>query len=191
MITRRTFLIGAASALTISAINKFKWFLDNRGSPLLEVPEEPAEILYVDLAGNFHLELGDITERGPCITWWEFFEQRGGKPTKLSEYRSIYERYGVKPSQFDDWCEDEEYDTPWYRNDSPTACAYHTLSKLNIGPEFKNASGEFIGGLKFINCPTMVSDYIGVHAENEISLSLLQHRLNELNTGIALQLING
>ena len=191
MITRRTFLVGAATALTFPVIDKFKWFIDNRGIPLLEGPEKPTEILYVNLADNCHLELGDITENGPCITWREFLEQRGwNKPTKFSEFRTIYECWGVKPSELNDICEHEEYDSYWYRNESPTASAVQLLSGLDIGPKFRDASGEFLGGLKFIDRPSMCSDYIGVHAECKLSLSLLQQRLNELNTGLALQLFN-
>ena len=46
--------------------------------------------------------------------------------------------------------------------------------------------GDQVGGLIFYDGPMPGSDYLAVHAECGVTLSLLQHRLNELNTGIRL-----
>ena len=55
MITRRTFLIGAGSALTLSIVDKFVWHLDNKGLPLIHKPENPSEVLFVDRAYDYEI----------------------------------------------------------------------------------------------------------------------------------------
>ena len=42
----------------------------------------------------------------------------------------------------------------------------------------------------FINWDAPGHDYMGVHADDDLSVSLLQHRLNVLKTGIAVKLVD-
>ena len=77
---------------------------------------------------------------------------------------------------------------PWLRTDSPNANAYYLLEHLDIGPDLTGANGE-LGGIHFIDgeCPSY--DYLGVRCEDELSVSLLQARLNELDTGLAVRVV--
>ena len=74
----------------------------------------------------------------------------------------------------------------WSYRNSPNARAYHLLNGLDLGSELRASNGA--GELRFIDgaCPGI--DYLGVHAADELSLSLLQHRLNQLETGIHIRL---
>ena len=71
---------------------------------------------------------------------------------------------------------------------SPNALAFKLLEDLDIGPKLAGP-GDEVGGLEFIDGDAPGHDYLGVHADDALSISLLQHRLNELDTGIAVELI--
>jgi len=63
-----------------------------------------------------------------------------------------------------------------------SAKAYRFLDKLDLGLDFERE--DSVGHLEFIDGPNPCSNYLGVQTEDPISVSLLQKRLNELNTGI-------
>ena len=70
----------------------------------------------------------------------------------------------------------------WCRTDSPNARAYRLLEKLDLGP---NLTGkDAVGEINFIDGPCPGNDYLGVEAPTQLDISLLQKRLNDLNTGI-------
>jgi hypothetical protein len=75
----------------------------------------------------------------------------------------------------------------WARWDSPNAVAYHRLDSLDLGPELAAAGAA--GELRFIDGPCPGNDYLGVHAADALTLSLLQQRLNQLETGIHVAII--
>jgi hypothetical protein len=98
-----------------------------------------------------------------------------------------------------DWCWDEDEDVDfdaqmdwwdvvdnWARVDSPNAKAYRLLEDLDLGPDLvgENAVGE----IRFIDGPCPGNDYLGVEVPTLVDISLLQKRLNELNTGIRVSL---
>jgi (p)ppGpp synthase/HD superfamily hydrolase len=61
-----------------------------------------------------------------------------------------------------------------------------TWNQEKIGPVLRGRSGE-VGELEFMDGPHPGSNYLGVHARDDLSISLLQHRLNVLGTGIAVE----
>ena len=73
--------------------------------------------------------------------------------------------------------------------DSPNARAYRLLEGLDLGPDFN--SPDAVGEIKFIECPSIGSNYRGVKADDLVSVSLLQERLNQLNTGIHVRMWEG
>jgi len=188
MITRRTFLIGAGSALTLSIVDKFVWHLDNKGVPYIQKPENPSKVLFVDRAYDYEINLGRFPDDYPTGTWRELLVDMLGhkNPTALSQFKELYYDYGVKPHELDTECDD--YYEYWCRIASPNALAYNLLEGLNIGTKLAGP-GDEVGGLEFIDGDAPGHDYLGVHADDDISISLLQHRLNELNTGIAVEVI--
>jgi hypothetical protein len=190
MITRRKFLIGAGSVLTLPLLNMFTWHLENMGVPLIEAPAQPKNVIYVSAYMDYQLNLNEFPDKIPSITWREFlFEKLGySVPKHRRDFRRIYDEWGVMPHQFDDECEDYVWEPYWCRVESPNALAYDLLDRLEIGREL-TGPGEAAGGLQFVDGPMPGSDYLGVHADDELSVSLLQHRLNELGTGIAIEMI--
>ena len=77
----------------------------------------------------------------------------------------------------------------WLCTDSPMARAYRVLEKLDLGPDLN--SKDAVGQIDFLECPNMGSWYVGTQTEDPVSVSLLQKRLNDLNTGIRVTLVEG
>ena len=191
MSTRRAFLVGASSALTLPIVSKFEWFIETKGRPLIEVPKRPMDTLFVDLDSNGQITLGPQVYDLPEITWGEYLAQYlvGGElPTCPSELQELCEDYGVEVDALDCGCDSEFWIDSWARTESPNANAYHLLTSLDIGPELCGGPGE-IGELDFIDGAAPGNDYLGVHVYDDLSISLLQHRLNVLEQNIAVEVI--
>ena len=189
MVTRRAFLIGSAATITLSLVDKFYTFIENHGEPLIQAPKNPSGVLYVYPDRDYQLGLnGDPWKIDfPYASWQEYLVEEQGydNPTKLSDFRAIYRDWGFMPSQLQEpvpW----EHVAEMMERRGPGADAFHLLDSLDIGP-YLEFDGRVAGGLKFYDGPMPGSNYLGVEAEDDISVSLLQHRPNQLNTGIAVQ----
>ena len=90
--------------------------------------------------------------------------------------------YGITVDDLNKPAHVEAYMDAWCRADSPNAKVFYLLDSLDIGSELRH--GDQFGGLIFYDGPMPGGGYLAVHAECGATLSLLQHRLNELNTGI-------
>ena len=193
MITRRAFLIGSAATVTMSLVDKYYSFIENHGEPLIEAPKNPSRILYAVPEHDYQLGL-DCDPRVinfPYENWLEYLVGDWGcetpTPTKLSDFRDIYWNFGLAPSQLREPVpEDQRYE--YFDGRGPTADAHHFLERLDIGPDIE-IDGEVAGGLIFYEGPMIGSNYVGVHAEDDISLSFLQHRLNQLGQNIKVELM--
>lgn len=187
--TRRAFIVGVGSALTLPIVSKFEWFIETEGRPLIEVPRHPVETLFVGLYSEGQITLGPEIYGPPTITWREYLTQyvAGGElPRRRSELREICNEYGIEPDGLDSECDPEFWIENWARTESPNANAYHLLDNLDLGPELCGGPGE-IGALDFIDGDAPGSDYLGVHVYDDLSISLLQHRLNVLEQNIAVE----
>ena len=60
--------------------------------------------------------------------------------------------------------------------------AHYYLDALDLGNELSGPNA--VGGLDVFENSNMVSCWRGVRADDEVTLSLLQRRLNDLGTGI-------
>ena len=90
--------------------------------------------------------------------------------------------WGITEEQLDDIvCSDMVFDA-WELSDAPCYRAYSLLDSLDLGTDL--AGPNAVGGLEFIQGPCPGNNYTAVHARDEITLSLLQQRLNDLGTGI-------
>lgn len=189
MISRRSFLIGAGGFLTLSLIERYLAFLENHGEPLIEAPRNPDQVLYVypDREFDMGFNADPWGVEIPDITWEEYLIEIDGydKPTTLSDFRKILRYEGLFPSELKQhvpeyvWMEHFAYS-------GPNGQAFDLLKKLNIGSTLE-IEGEELGGLIFYDCDGPCSSYRGVQAEDDLSVSLLQHQLNELETGIAVR----
>jgi len=183
-ITRRQFLISTTRSgvglILPSYYEKVYSFFENHGEPLLEVPSRFSEDLYADFNGpDYQLNLGKPVYELPKMTWREVFERYHGW---LPDPEELEDEFGITAGDLDNPADEDAYMDSWCRSDSPNAEAFHLLESLDIGTGIRH--GDQVGGLVFYDGPMPGSDYLGVHAECAVTLSLLQHRLNELNTGI-------
>jgi hypothetical protein len=130
---------------------------------------------------GFELNRGDPWEQPPEMTIREF----------AREYYGCVEEYIERHCDPDDDEYELDLDGPadefilaetWYYRDSPSARAYRLLEDLDLGSTLEGQ--DAVGGLRFIDGLHPGNDYFGVLADDEISISLLQKRLNDLNTGI-------
>ena len=187
-ISRRNFILGTAAGLILpSYYDKVFTFFENHGEPLIEAPRQATiDLFAVDWGGgiiDFHL--GEVANEPP------------GAMT-LREYAERY--FGGEQGYLDAYCEEREevdfneiayksmVETTWTRNNSE-AKAHRLLEKFDLGSDFD--SDDAVGQLEFLDCPGMCSEYLGVQTEDPISVSLLQKRLNELNTGIRITMAQG
>ncbi len=157
-------------------------YWENHGEALIEVPKTTEiELIAVDRGGDgLELNWGDPWEGPPKMTVREFARR----------YCGGEEAYRI------DWCwEEEEVDFDaqmdwwdvvdcWARVDSPNAKAYRLLENLNLGPDL--VGKDAVGEIRFIDGPCPGNDYLGVEAPSLVDVSLLQKRLNDLDTGIRL-----
>lgn len=190
-ITRRQFLLGSAAGLILPSFYEraFSYF-ENHGEPLLIAPKHPGEILYAcpDFAEvGFRLNLGEPGTEPPEMTIREFCLAFGeGDPKYWWRDQWLCD----DDADVDDIDMDAQMD-PWYVQDwwdlkySPYAAAYHYLESLDLGPQLKGHKAA--GGLDFYCGGSPGNSFLAVDAMDEVSLSLLQQRLNELRTGIKVE----
>lgn len=181
-VTRRQFLLSTAGAAVGAIIPSFYHraleFLERCGKPLLIPPERITEdLLVVDLNGYPELCLGDPYAGPPAMSYREFFTRY-----RPEAFDSLEEDWGLEPSDLDKLIDEDHVWDEWLWWDSPSARAYHTLWSLDLGRKLKGPNA--IGGLDFLEESNMVSTWLAVRPRDEVTLSLLQQRLNDLGTGI-------
>lgn len=186
-ITRRQFLLGTTAGLILpSFFERVYSFAENHGEPLLIAPKRPAETMYVCSDFALQLHLGDPGKGPPDMTIREYclkYESSDPETWWREEWVGTDEPEPVDVDmQMDEWAVLDR----WIREDSSTAKAYRYLESLDLGSGF-NAPNP-VGGLDFIDGACPGNDYLGVEAIDEVSVSLLQQRLNELKTGIKIEM---
>jgi hypothetical protein len=189
MLTRRTFLVGAAGSITTALVQKFEWFIRENGVALIEAPRIATTELYVGFGfEELEITLGPPEEDPGIVSWAEFFQHKSGSEplTRIELLDACYD-WGLDEGDLGNNCDWETWFCFWGRNQSPRAKAYRLLDSLDLGPELTGARGE-VGGLDFLDGPSIASNNLGVQAADALSVSLLQYRLTELGTGIELVL---
>ena len=181
-ITRRQFLLSTAGASIGAIVPGYYFralqFFEQFNKPLLEPPTRVTEELFTfSKCDDFELCLGDPSELPPAMSVREFFTRY--QPEELDAY---VENWGQGPEVLDDQMDDDYVWDYWFMHDSPAARAYSYLDSLDLGPEL--AGPNVVGGLEFFEDSNMVSSWCGVRYKDEVTLSLLQQRLNDLGTGI-------
>ena len=184
-ITRRQFLLSTAGASVGAIIPTFYFraleFFEQFGEPLLVAPARTTRELYLDNDWRERELLLSPYEELPNMTFREYFARYNPEGIETFE-----DDWGRGPEALDDLMEPEWYWDDWWTLDSPQARAYHYLQTLDLGPEL--ASRNAVGGLEFYEDGNFVSHWCGVRYENDVTLSLLQKRLNDLGTGIRINI---
>ena len=191
--TRRQFLlstVGAAGGFILpSFYARALEFVDQFEEPLLEPPKRVVDEITICASLGGELNIGEPAEQIPDMTWREFLiRYHQDSLNSLEFYWGLEESqrdlapWGLKESQLDDAAPSDTVLGSWGRVDSPNARAYHLLESLDLGPDLTGSKA--VGGLIFTDGPCPGNDYLGVAVEDDISISLLQQRLNDLKTGI-------
>jgi hypothetical protein len=185
---RRQFLVRAAATvgaiITPRFVREAKGYIEHRAGPLLVPPAEPAirTLTAVCTSRGYGLYLGDPTECAPTYTWCEFAEEQGydGRQDALAfiveqNDVTLREARAMIDEEVADWRVSEWWD-PTY---SPSALAFEYLDELDLGPDFGEC-GRARGEISFIEGYRPGDSTVIVEVADDLSLSLLQARLNEL-----------
>ena len=192
---RRSFLIGSGALLTTSFVAKAEWFLDNRKSvvPLIDTEKAVDTIYFVTSGYGYELRLGDAADEFPIYTYRDALAEchnhylPEGEPISLSEFKAIYEQYGIRPKQIDKIADPYFYLDGWCRHQSAGAQACEFLDQLDFFSPKK--LGLRKRDLQLVDGYHPGNDYLGVRSHDPLSASLLQARLLELNQKIAIEIV--
>lgn len=191
LLTRRQFLLTipavTAGYLTPQFVDKALAYIDNTGEAYLNKPAETQQILYALPTGeDYVLNLGDPFATPDPMTHREAAEYTG-YGTDLDSY--AYEYLGLEDDETfdpDEEASEEVYFDHWYRHKSSSAQAYWLLEDLDLGLVMNGEAG--LDCISFIDGDHPGSSYLGATVPDLVSLSLLQERLNQLNTGIRIKI---
>ena len=150
MSTRRAFIVGAGSALTLPIVSKFEWFIRNEGRPLIEVPRAPVDTLFVGLYSHGQITLGPDVYDPPRVTWREYITENeawGELPTCRSELREICNQYSIEPESLDSECHPEFGLASWARTGSAGKPPSSALSDSRPVPTMPDASCRVVSGV--------------------------------------------
>ncbi len=194
---RRSFLINTSrvigAALTYSFMSRVEAFVGNENIPLLLAPSNTETILYSinDDYGGYQLYLGKqpLDDQAPDVKWRELFLDHWGWSEKEG-IAYLQENYEINKSEArkmlaDDAPEDSISDW-FYLSQSANAKAFFYLSSLDLGPDFGSDS-DAAGEIKFIEGYQPGNDTRMVEVPENISLSLLQARLIDLQENIKIE----
>ena len=143
MFDRRTFLVGAGSSLTLSLVNKFRWFAEEHDQPLIEAPPKVGGTLYWEFGSEeqaLSLDVKPKYDLEPQPTLGEYLEILYGKQ-EGDDLLDLVADFGLYPDDPNELAlelakpvEFEYWDLYWHRYESPEAKAYERLEGLDIGP---------------------------------------------------------
>lgn len=190
MIPRRSLLVGSVASLSVPLVARFRRYLRAHGQPLIEPPANAPDTLFVTLEGDdYVISLGEPARQLPdVITWRQYLTKRGECTDETKEnLERIENDWGVEQHDLDSLMDEYMWYDYWGRAESPTSRAFYLLQELDIGPEL--ADGAKGPGLEFVDGPSPGSDYLAVHCLDALSISLLQHRLREIGSPLAVKYI--
>ena len=190
MIDRRHFLIGAGALLTASFIRQASAFSKKRGRPLiLPAVQEPEETLYVywqaeNEVANWRVSLGpDQPSAPPPPTWREHLRSLGHSLETYDEIERACRKYDLPVDDLDTRLNGFGWEDRWDNFAGPQAKAFHLLKGLDLGPSGSalRQAGQIIFQ-EFGGSPG--NSYTWVELHDDLTVSLLQARLIELNLPI-------
>jgi hypothetical protein len=212
---RRSFIVSAACALlTPSFLKDTTRIIERTSSPLLVAPDNPTRTLFAlrgrALTGSgffYDLWLDSVREDPNddffYMTWREYIAARGyrvrGKDRALAklllenyeEHLTLNgETHGERLKEarvlLDEPADEDFLLDQWKTWGSPQGKAYHELFDLDLGPDPRLHRG--VGLIDFIDSPSLGYYACSVEVDGCLSLSLLQGRLNELGTGLQIEI---
>ena len=129
----------------------------------------------------------DLTYR-QVLARYRGVELLENEPIALSQFREIYDDWGITPKMLDQPADLYDYIDEWGRKDANKAKAYDYLYGLDLfGSDDEN--GLRLGDLNFIDGCHPGNDYLAVTSHDPLSASLLQARLQELGHNISVEIV--
>jgi hypothetical protein len=191
MLDRRRFLIGASGLLTASFVRQAKAFSRKVGEPLVLPPaRRPDETLYVyrqecsSYDAEWRVSLGPNQPFAPPPpTWRERLRSLGHRLETNEQIEPVCMQEGLEPHDLDKRLNGFSWEDAWDNFTGPQAKAFHLLKKLDLGADDSKLrqAGEIIFE-EFGGGPG--NSYTWVELKDDLTVSLLQARLVELNLPI-------
>jgi len=189
MITRRTFLkasVAAASGLILpSWLERAESYINHEGQPYLEPLATHREKLYAfdwDY-GGYALSLGKPYEEPNLdLTWEEFIQSYANGQEHFD--LMLEDEQGL--ITVEDRVDPEVVLNEWIYEKNPIRKAFHFLGNIDLGKDL--GCGKGCGGLRFYNGFSPMHDAQYVAAIDNMTLSLLQKRLNQIDGTITIAL---
>ena len=200
MLDRRHFLIRAGALLSASFVTRATAFSRDTGEPLiLPSVRKPEETLYVYLQdyevdendevveydAKWRVSLGpDQPVAPPPPTWREYLRSRGHRLDIDDDIARVCAQNGsLTLEELDRTLDAYGWQDMWDNFTGPQAKAHHVLKKLDLGaPDSKLKQAGQIIFQGFGGGPG--NSYTWVELQNDLTVSLLQARLVELNLPI-------
>jgi hypothetical protein len=195
MLDRRRFLIGAGSLLTAAFVRNASAVNRTSVTPLLlPAARKPEETLYVywqelsSFDAKWRVSLGPNQPFAPPPpTWREHLRSRGHRLDTQDDIERVCFREGLDPEDLDERLSGFGWEGAWDNYTSPQAKAFHLLKKLDLGgaPNSKLKQAGQIIFQEFGGAPG--NSYTWVELKDDLTVSLLQARLIELNLPIKVE----
>ena len=190
---RRSFLIGATSAiLTAGFYRNVRRFFERHNEPLLVAPDQVKHQLFAIRKGEgFSLWLDNHPDEEPDwgMTWAQFYQHSQGND-RDEAIAEMINYYGLDDDEAavraDETVDVDELLDWYYDNELGTGLAVEFFQGLDLGPDF--AAGIGRGQVAFADYKCAGPDRWCSEAADMLSISLLQARLNELNTGVKVEI---
>jgi hypothetical protein len=188
MFDRRRFLIGAGALLTASFVRRASAFSRKAGEPLiLPLSRKPDETLYVykDWSGeaDWRVSLGpDQPEAPPPPTWREYLRSLGHSLETDDDIERACKEYDLPREDLDVRLNGFSWQDQWDNFTGPQAKAHHLLKELDLGQA--GSALTQAGQIIFQEFGRPGFDYHWVELKDDLTVSLLQARLIELNLPI-------
>jgi hypothetical protein len=190
MFDRRHFLIGAGALLTASFVRRASAFSRRVAEPLILSPaRKPEETLYVyrqesDSGGEWRVSLGpDQPFAPPPPTWREHLRSLGHRLETHDEIERVGRERDLPLDELDVRLNGFGWEDSWDNFTGPQAKAHHLLKGLDLGHSGSalRQAGQLIFE-EFGGSPG--NSYTWVELRDDLTVSLLQARLIELNLPI-------
>jgi hypothetical protein len=192
MLDRRRFLIGAGGLLTAAFVRKAAAFTRTSVTPLLLAPaKKPEETLYVywqelsEFDAKWRVSLGPNEPFAPPPpTWREHLHSLGRRLETSEDIERACIEHGLLEEEFDAKVNGFSWEDRWDNFAGPQAKAFHLLKELDLGgaPNSKLKQAGQIFFQEFGGAPG--NSYTWVELKDDVTVSLLQARLIELNLPI-------
>jgi hypothetical protein len=196
MFSRRGFLTsflsaGAGQLLFPDPIDRILRHVWDTGRPLLEPTPGPIQTLLTlhDDDEGYVLHEGDPYAQPPVLTWREYLLKRGEDLS--GDLPLLLDNFGLDhPHQLDDIADPDQVLEDWIVNEASNHRAFNLLYQYE--PHLAPESEDDAAAIEFVDDQFMGGgSYCGVHLFDAEGVSLLQHRLNELNAGIRIEVSEG